>query len=48
MYKVKNSLGMTVEEFLCRKSASLWLNRWKHKYKNCTITKSSPNNSKAK
>jgi len=41
---------MTVEEFSCRKSASHWLNRWKHKYKNCTITKSksSPIYSKAK
>ena len=49
MYKVKNSLGMTVEEFSCRKSARYWLDRWKHFYgENCTIVKSSTNNSKAK
>jgi len=39
MYKIKNSLGMTVEEFTSRASARVWLERWSYKYPNCKIVK---------
>ena len=40
MYKIKNSLGMTIETFPTRKSAEYWLNNWRYKHPSGKIVRS--------